>query len=100
MVGEDNKDHVLFPRKIGGHYVALHRRWPQVWLAYSADLRTWDATEMAPIYGPRPDNWWDATSVGNNGAPISRPPMARFCLNHGYTVEMQAGPIACNRRQA
>ena len=28
--GEDNKDHVLFPRKIGGRYTVLHRRWPQV----------------------------------------------------------------------
>ena len=27
--GEDNKDHALFPRRINGRYVALHRRWPQ-----------------------------------------------------------------------
>jgi predicted GH43/DUF377 family glycosyl hydrolase len=90
VVGEDNKDHVLFPRQIGGRYVALHRRWPQVWLAYAADLRTWDTKDMAPIYGPRPDNWWDATSVGNNGPPIETP-YGWLCLNHGYTVEVQEG---------
>lgn len=36
--GEDNKDHVLFPRKIKGRYVALHRRPPQIWIAESDDL--------------------------------------------------------------
>ncbi len=39
--GEDNKDHVLFPRRIGDRYVALHRRRPHVWLADSHDLRAW-----------------------------------------------------------
>jgi predicted GH43/DUF377 family glycosyl hydrolase len=86
VVGEDNKDHVLFPRKINGHFAALHRRWPHVWLAYSKDLRTWRNAEMAPIYGPRPENWWDATSVGSNGVPIATP-HGWLCLNHGYTVE-------------
>ena len=27
--GEDNKDHVLFPRRIGGRYAAFHRRRPR-----------------------------------------------------------------------
>ncbi len=84
VVGEDNKDHVLFPAKIGGRYAALHRRWPQVWLAYSEDLRTWREEEMAPIYGPRPDNWWDARSVGSNGVPI-RTEHGWLCLNHAYS---------------
>lgn len=84
VVGEDNKDHVLFPAKIGGRYAALHRRWPKVWLAYSEDLRTWREEEMAPIYGPRPDNWWDARSVGSNGVPI-RTEHGWLCLNHAYS---------------
>jgi beta-1,2-mannobiose phosphorylase / 1,2-beta-oligomannan phosphorylase len=90
VVGEDNKDHVLFPRKIGGRYAALHRRWPHVWIAYSDDLRTWRNEEMAPIYGPRPENWWDATSVGSNGVPIETE-HGWLCLNHGYTVEVHGG---------
>jgi beta-1,2-mannobiose phosphorylase / 1,2-beta-oligomannan phosphorylase len=90
VVGEDNKDHVLFPRKIGGRYAALHRRWPHVWIAYSDDLRTWRNEEMAPIYGPRPNNWWDATSVGSNGVPIETE-HGWLCLNHGYTVEVHGG---------
>lgn len=68
--GEDNKDHVLFPRRINGRYVALHRRPPQVWLAESEDLIHWPAEKMHPIFGPRPDNGWDEKRVGGNGVPI------------------------------
>jgi predicted GH43/DUF377 family glycosyl hydrolase len=68
--GEDNKDHVLFPRRIGGRYAALHRRRPNVWLAYSDDLVTWQEMDMAVIFGPRPDNGWDGEKVGANGVPI------------------------------
>jgi len=84
--GENNKDHVLFPRRIGGRYVALHRRWPQVWLAYSDDLRTWDEADMAPMFGPRPDNDWDCTSVGGNGVPIETAE-GWLMLYHAYDPE-------------
>lgn len=81
--GEDNKDHVLFPRKINGRYAALHRRRPAVWLAYADDLLSWRAADMAPIYGPRANNWWDGVSVGNNGVPIETP-AGWLLLNHAY----------------
>jgi len=68
--GEDNKDHVLFPGRINGRYVALHRRPPQVWLAESDDLIHWPEDDMRPIFGPRPDNGWDEKRVGGNGVPI------------------------------
>jgi beta-1,2-mannobiose phosphorylase / 1,2-beta-oligomannan phosphorylase len=68
--GEDNKDHALFPRKINGYYVALHRRPPQVWLAESDDLIHWPAERMRPIFGPRPGNGWDEKRVGGGGVPI------------------------------
>ena len=68
--GEDNKDHVLFPRRINGRYVALHRRPPQVWLAESDDLIHWPAERMRPILGPRPYNGWDELRTGGNGVPI------------------------------
>ena len=76
--GEDNKDHVLFPRKIRGRFAALHRRRPNIWLAYSGDLRTWDEADMAPIFGPRPENGWDDTAVGGNGVPIE--------TEHGWLI--------------
>ena len=80
--GEDNKDHVLFPRRIGGRYAALHRRWPHVWLAYSDDLLAWPEGDMAPIYGPHTEGW-DSKSVGSNGVPIETE-YGWLLLNHGY----------------
>ncbi|RME80948.1 MAG: glycosidase [Caldilineae bacterium] len=83
--GEDNKDHVLFPRRINGRYVALHRRWPFVWLAFSDDLRTWREEDMALLYGPRQDDpaAWDHKSVGSNGVPIETEE-GWLLINHGY----------------
>jgi predicted GH43/DUF377 family glycosyl hydrolase len=84
--GDDDKDHVLFPRKIRGRYAALHRRWPQVWIAYSDDLYNWPEASMAPIYGPRTGNNWDSKSVGNNGAPIETD-HGWLAINHGYGAD-------------
>lgn len=83
--GEDNKDHVLFPRKINGRYAALHRRWPNVWIAYSDDLVHWPEEEMRPIYGPRREELdaWDSKSVGSNGVPIETD-AGWLLINHGY----------------
>ncbi len=83
VVGEDNKDHVLFPRKIRGRYAILHRRRPHIWIAYSDDLVHWDEADMAPIFGPRPDNPWDNTAVGANGVPIETEHGWLF-FYHGY----------------
>lgn len=83
--GEDNKDHVLFPRKINGRYAALHRRWPNVWIAYSDNLIDWPARDMAQVYGPRRDDEaaWDRKSVGSNGVPIETE-HGWLLINHGY----------------
>lgn len=70
VTGEDNKDHVLFPRKINGNYFAFHRRPPQIWMAESSDLVHWPESLMKPIFGPRPDNGWDSFRVGAGGVPI------------------------------
>ncbi|NLG71902.1 MAG: glycosidase [Chloroflexi bacterium] len=81
--GEDNKDHLLFPRRLNGKFAALHRRWPNVWIAYSDDLIHWPEELMAPIYGPRAENHWESQSVGNNGIPIETP-HGWLVLNHAY----------------
>ncbi len=80
--GQDDKDHVLFPRKIGGRYAALHRRRPHVWLAYSDDLLTWREQDMAVVFGPRPGAW-DSVCVGANGVPIETE-HGWLLLYHGY----------------
>lgn len=83
VVGEDNKDHVLFPEKIGGKFVCLHRRPPQVWLARSEDLLSWPEADMQPIFGPRMDNPWDSKRVGSGGVPI-KTEHGWLCIYHAY----------------
>ena len=61
---EDNKDAVLFPEKIGGRFAMLHRRPPDIWLAYSDDLIHW--TDHQIIMRPRPD-CWDSVRIGAGG---------------------------------
>lgn len=41
---------------------------------------------MAPVYGPREDNWWDCLSIGSNGVPIETPE-GWLCINHGYDFD-------------
>ena len=65
--GEDNKDHVLFPKKIRGKYVSFHRRPPSIGIAYSPDLINWELQDA--ILNPRADTW-DNLRVGAGGVPI------------------------------
>ncbi len=82
VTGEFNKDHMLFPRKIRGRYAALHRREPNVWLAYSDDLKTWREEDMTRMYDARPENDWDCYKVGSNGVPIETE-QGWLCFYHG-----------------
>jgi predicted GH43/DUF377 family glycosyl hydrolase len=65
--GEDNKDHVLFPRKINGNYFSFHRRPPSIGYATSEDMIHWDL--KGPILSPRASSW-DNLRVGAGGVPI------------------------------
>ena len=69
----ENKDVVLFPQRIAGQYVALHRpnpkssfRPPQVWIARSPDLIHWGRHE--PIFGGAES--WEGDRVGSGTPPI------------------------------
>ena len=73
IFASENKDVVLFPERIGGCYVALHRpnpnsRFspPQIWIAYSPDLIHWGGLE--PIIGSV--NSWEGDRVGSGTPPI------------------------------
>ena len=76
-----NKDHVLFPDKIGGRYVILHRRSPNIWIAYSEDLVHW--TDHAVIMRPLADVEWQNKSIGSNGLPI-KTEHGWVLFYHGY----------------
>ena len=65
-----NKGMALFPRRIGGRFVALSR-WDREsnGIAYSADGRRWG--EAVTVHGPaRP---WDLIQLGNCGSPLETP---------------------------
>ncbi len=80
-----NKDHVLFPEKIGGRYCILHRRSPNIWIAFSDDLIHW--TDHTVIMTPRPAGTtpddWDSKSIGANGVPI-KTAHGWLLFYHGY----------------
>ncbi len=81
----ENKDHVLFPEKIGGRYAILHRRRPHIWIAFSDDLIHW--TDHTIIMSPRPADAtpeaWDSKSIGANGVPI-KTEHGWLLFYHGY----------------
>jgi len=83
VTGEDNKDHVLFPRKIAGRYVTLHRRPPAIWIAYSDDLQNWE--DFRVVMEPRLGNW-DGRRIGANGVPIETE-HGWLLLYHAYDDE-------------
>ncbi len=83
VVGEENKDHVLFSRKIGERYVTFQRRVPSIGLAFSEDLQDWQ--DFQSIIAPRPGNW-DCKRVGAGGPPIETE-QGWLCIYHGYDEE-------------
>ncbi len=71
---EQNKDVVIFPEKIKGKYVALHRpegffafSRPSIWISYSPDLIYWGREKS--IMQPR-KNAWDEERIGAGAPPI------------------------------
>jgi len=66
----NNKDAVLFPEKIGGKYVLLHRpmlgELMGIWIAYSDNLIEWYGLReiMAPVGG------WEGKKIGAGAPPI------------------------------
>ena len=65
--GIRNKDAALFPRKINGRYMLLHRIHPDICVAYSEDLKRW--CDIRTIVRPR-FRTWDSLKVGIAGPPI------------------------------
>ncbi len=69
----ENKDVVLFPQRIEGQYVALHRpnpnsqfSPPQIWMARSPDLLHWGEHQILH----RGQQSWEADRVGGGTPPI------------------------------
>jgi predicted GH43/DUF377 family glycosyl hydrolase len=63
----DNKDVILFPEKIKGKYVMLHRTFPNMWIAYSEDLMDWHDHKLLMRVQP---GAWDCDRIGAGAPPI------------------------------
>lgn len=70
LLDEPNKNAVLFPGRIGRRYALLHRREPDIWLCFSADLKKWNGHQK--IMQPRPGKW-DGVKIGAAGPPVRHP---------------------------
>jgi beta-1,2-mannobiose phosphorylase / 1,2-beta-oligomannan phosphorylase len=81
--GIRNKDAVIFPEKIGGRYVMLHRIDPDLCIGFSDDLEHW--CDIRSVMKPRAKGW-DNWKIGVGGTPIK---MDDYWLvvYHGVSVE-------------
>jgi predicted GH43/DUF377 family glycosyl hydrolase len=91
----ENKDVVLFPEKINGEYVALHRpnpsshfSPPQIWIARSPDLIHWGKHEPL-LCGCKP---WEGDRVGAGTPPILIDE-GWLLLYHGSETSSVAGQV-------
>jgi predicted GH43/DUF377 family glycosyl hydrolase len=68
-----NRDVTIFPEKVGGRYVALHRPMPEglghpsIWIATSADLLSWGGHCLVATARP---GQWDDLKIGGGAVPF------------------------------
>lgn len=91
----ENKDVVLFPQRIAGEFVALHRpnpqshfSPPQIWIARSPDLIHWGRHEVV-LAGK---HVWEGDRVGGGTPPI-KCDEGWLALYHGSTRSKVAGLV-------
>jgi predicted GH43/DUF377 family glycosyl hydrolase len=76
-VGDDDRDQVLFPRKIGGYYYLLRRPglWvgpqygcdrPCMWITRSKDLKIWEPAHLFM----QPEYEWESHKIGGSVPPV------------------------------
>ncbi len=85
--GIDDKDACLFPEKINGQYVILHRIQPSIDINFVSSLDFDGATTWLvhnPFIFPRP-GFWDSKKIGINTAPI-KTRAGWLILYHGVSL--------------
>jgi predicted GH43/DUF377 family glycosyl hydrolase len=83
--GIRNKDAVLFPEKVDGRYVMLHRIEPDLCIAYSEDMEHW--CDIMAVMTPMTQGW-DNWRIGAAGTPIKLDDYW-LVIYHGVSVERQ-----------
>jgi predicted GH43/DUF377 family glycosyl hydrolase len=66
----ENKNCVIFPQKVGGAYVILHRPMPRIELIRVSALEDLWPAEGIPLVGPKA-NTWRSSRVGSGAPPIA-----------------------------
>ncbi|MGH7873451.1 MAG: glycosidase, partial [Candidatus Binatia bacterium] len=68
----EDKDAALFPHRIDGRWVMIHRpvsfQGAHMWMSYSPDLRHWGGHKL--LLEARQGGWWDANKIGLSPPPI------------------------------
>jgi predicted GH43/DUF377 family glycosyl hydrolase len=74
----EDKNAALFPRRISGEWVLIHRpvtthgtSTADVWLSRSRDLDAWRRPEL--VLRARPGAWWDSVRIGLGSPPMETP---------------------------
>lgn len=71
---EVNKNAVIFPEKIGGKYVVMHRVFPNILVDFLDDLEFTNPRYLKGEYKIAPTNeGWDSRKVGAGAPPIKTP---------------------------
>jgi predicted GH43/DUF377 family glycosyl hydrolase len=74
VIPPEDKNAALFPRRIGGSWLLLHRpvvmasNSADIWVSRSDDLISW--RDPQPVLLRRSGGWWDASRVGIAPPPI------------------------------
>jgi beta-1,2-mannobiose phosphorylase / 1,2-beta-oligomannan phosphorylase len=77
----NSKNAALFPEKIHGKYMLMHRVFPNLWICQSDDLLHWDRHQV--VIGPR-EGYWDEAKVGA-GAPPMKTELGWMEIYHGVS---------------
>jgi len=94
----EDKDAALFPQKIDGKWLLIHRPIParhgvgpgaHIWVSRSDDLKYWGEHQI--LINARRGGWWDANKVGLNTPPLETPE-GWLILYHGVR-QTAAGAI-------
>ena len=75
ITSPEDKDAALFPRRIGGKWMLIHRPiiacnkpGAHIWASSSVDLKNW--SEHKILIPARTGAWWDANKVGLSAQPL------------------------------
>lgn len=81
--GEPNKDAILFPERVDGKFVLIHRVEPSMWISFSENLTCpWTSREHKILIGPRSGDMWDSLKIGAGGQPL-KTRYGWFLIYHG-----------------